>query len=48
MAKDGPLQWFRIAGADQKFVEADARIDGDSVVVSSPRLRAGCGAVRMG
>jgi sialate O-acetylesterase len=36
VAKDGPLEWFRIAGADQKFVEATARIDGDSVVVSSP------------
>ena len=35
-AKDGPLKWFQIAGADQKFVDADAKIDGDSVIVSSP------------
>jgi sialate O-acetylesterase len=32
----GPLTWFQIAGADQKFVAADAKIDGDTVVVSSP------------
>jgi sialate O-acetylesterase len=38
VAKDGPLQWFRIAGADQKFVDATARIDGDSVVVSSAEV----------
>ena len=36
MAKGGPLKWFQIAGADQKFVAADAKIDGDTVVVSSP------------
>jgi sialate O-acetylesterase len=35
-AKGGPLKWFQIAGEDQKFVEASARIDGDSVLVSSP------------
>jgi sialate O-acetylesterase len=35
-AKDGPLRGFAIAGADKKFVWADARIDGDAVVVSSP------------
>jgi sialate O-acetylesterase len=29
------LQGFAIAGADQKFVWAKARIDGDSVLVSS-------------
>jgi sialate O-acetylesterase len=38
VAKDGPLRWLRIAGADQKFVEASGRIDGDSVVVSSPEV----------
>jgi len=32
---DGPLKGFAIAGADRKFVWADAKIDGDSVVVSS-------------
>jgi len=35
VAKDGPLKWFQIAGADQKFVDADATIDGDSVIVRS-------------
>ncbi len=39
-AKDGPLHWFQIAGADQKFVDADAKIDGDSVIVSSPQVSA--------
>ncbi len=39
-AKDGPLKWFQIAGADQKFVDADAKIEGDSVVVSSPEVTA--------
>lgn len=33
---DAPLTSFTIAGADQKFVDADAVIDGDTVVVSSP------------
>jgi sialate O-acetylesterase len=37
-AKGGPLTWFQIAGADQKFVDADAKIDGDSVVVNSPNV----------
>lgn len=32
----GALKGFAVAGADQKFVWADARIDGDKVVVSSP------------
>ena len=32
----GPLKWFVIAGADKKFVPAEAKIDGDTVVVSSP------------
>jgi len=35
VAKGGPLKWFVIAGADQVFAPADARIDGDTVVVSS-------------
>ena len=38
VAKDGPLKWFQIAGDEQKFVDATARIDGDSVVVSSPEI----------
>jgi len=40
MAKDGPLNWFQIAGADQKFVDAEAKIEGDSVVVSSAQVAA--------
>ena len=39
-AKDGPLTWFQVAGADQKFVDADAKIDGDSIVVSSAKIPA--------
>ncbi len=35
---DRPLQGFAIAGADKNFVWADATIDGDSVVVSSPTV----------
>jgi sialate O-acetylesterase len=34
------LKGFQIAGADQKFVEAEARLDGDTVVVSSPAVAA--------
>jgi sialate O-acetylesterase len=37
-ARGGTLHWFQIAGADQKFVDADAKIDGDSVIVSSPSV----------
>jgi sialate O-acetylesterase len=37
-AKGGTLHWFQIAGADQKFVDADAKIEGDSVIVSSPEV----------
>jgi sialate O-acetylesterase len=33
-----PLDYFTIAGADQKFVPAVAEIDGDSVVVSSKQV----------
>ncbi|MBI5708507.1 MAG: 9-O-acetylesterase [Armatimonadetes bacterium] len=33
------LKGFSIAGKDRKFVWADARIDGDTVVVSSPQIR---------
>jgi sialate O-acetylesterase len=35
-----PLKWFEIAGADKKFVPAVAKIDGDTVVVSSPDVAA--------
>jgi sialate O-acetylesterase len=40
MAKGGSLTWFQIAGADQKFVDADAKIEGDSVVVNSRQVSA--------
>lgn len=35
---EGPLTQFAIAGADKKFVWADARIEGDKVVVSSDEV----------
>ena len=39
VSRDGkPLSWFEVAGEDKKFVPADAKIDVDSVVVSSPRV----------
>ena len=34
------LEWFEIAGSDEKWTWADAVIDGDSVVVSSPDVPA--------
>ena len=40
-AKDNaPLTGFAIAGSDRKFVWADAKIDGDTVVVSSAQVPA--------
>lgn len=36
----GELKGFQVAGADQKFVAATARVDGDSLVVSSPEVAA--------
>lgn len=38
IAKDGALKQFAIAGSDRKFVWADAVIEGDTVVVSSPKI----------
>jgi sialate O-acetylesterase len=38
VAKDGSLKGFAIAGKDKKFVWADAKIDGDTIVVSSPSV----------
>ena len=35
---DGALSEFQIAGADGKFVDAEAKIDGNSVVVSSAAI----------
>jgi sialate O-acetylesterase len=34
-----PLNWFSIAGADGKFVQAQATITGNKVVVSSPQVK---------
>jgi sialate O-acetylesterase len=38
MAKGDKLGGFTIAGDDGQFVEADAQIEGESVVVSSPKV----------
>lgn len=38
VAKGGPLTGFAIAGRDGKFVAAEAKIDGKTVVVSSPQV----------
>ncbi|HSE15622.1 MAG TPA: sialate O-acetylesterase [Pyrinomonadaceae bacterium] len=35
----GPVKGFAIAGEDHRFVWADARIDGDTVIVSSPTVQ---------
>jgi sialate O-acetylesterase len=38
-SRDGkPLSWFSIAGTDGKFVPANAVIDGNKVIVSSPEV----------
>jgi sialate O-acetylesterase len=42
-AKGGSLTGFEIAGADRKFVPADAAIDGATIVVSSPSVSAPVG-----
>jgi len=39
LAKGGDLVGFAVAGADRKFVRADAKIVGDTVVVSSPKVK---------
>jgi sialate O-acetylesterase len=39
-ARDGELKGFAIAGADRKFHRASARIEGDSILVSSPDVSA--------
>ena len=38
-AKDGGLTDFEIAGADQKFVPAEAAIDGETILVSSDEVK---------
>jgi sialate O-acetylesterase len=40
VAKDGPLEWFEIAGPDRKFVPAVATIEGNSIVVRSDSVPA--------
>ncbi len=37
-ADNGPLKGFAVAGADRKFVWAEARIDGKTIVVHSPNI----------
>lgn len=39
VAKDGELKGFAIAGPDKKFYWADAKIDGNEVVVASPHVK---------
>jgi sialate O-acetylesterase len=47
-SSDGkPLSWFAIAGADKKFVKAQAEVQGDTVVVSAPGVTSPV-AVRFG
>ncbi len=40
VAKGGELKGFQVAGADQKFYDAAAKIDGQTLVVSSPLVSA--------
>ncbi len=40
VAKGGELKGFALAGADKKWVWAQARIEGDKVIVSSPEVTA--------
>jgi sialate O-acetylesterase len=47
VAKGGALEGFEIAGADRRFVKAAARIEGITVVVTSPQVPAP-GYVRYG
>lgn len=47
IAKDSSLSGFEVAGADGKFVPAQARIDGETIVVSSDQVSAPA-AVRYG
>ncbi len=47
IARGGPLTDFTIAGEDREFVEADAVLDGDAVVVSAPGVKEPA-AVRFG
>ncbi|MGA3099881.1 MAG: sialate O-acetylesterase, partial [Bryobacteraceae bacterium] len=40
VAKGGELKWFQIAGADRNFVDAGAKIDGNTIVVTAPGVAA--------
>ena len=40
MAKDGPLKRFEIAGADKKFVWANATVEGNTVIVQADSVSA--------
>ena len=40
VATVGRLDGFQIAGADRRFVRADATVDGETVLVSSPLVSA--------
>ena len=37
-ARDGLVRGFELAGADRKFVPAEARIEGSNVIVRSPGI----------
>ncbi len=38
-SRDGkPLDWFTIAGSDEKFVPAEAKVEGETIVVSSDQV----------
>jgi sialate O-acetylesterase len=39
LASEGPVKGFEVAGKDKKFVAAEARIEGSSVVVHAPGVR---------
>lgn len=47
LAKGGPLKGFQVAGTDQKFADASAQIDGNTLIVGSPDVPAPV-AVRYG
>lgn len=38
VAKGGELKWFQLAGADRNFVDAAAKIEGKTVVVTGPGI----------
>lgn len=47
-SSDGkPLSWFAVAGADKKFIKAQATVQGETVVVSAPEVSSPA-AVRFG